>query len=483
MPPCPDHGGVTNGPDAPRMIAGYRLVRQLASGSRADVYLGAGEAGSVALKVFREDVPSESIAAEVEALHRVDSAHVTRLLDVGGDGRGRPILVLERVPRGSVTAIVREYEVLAPGEVVTLVAPIAHELQVLHAAGIAHCRIQATNVHLDASGAPVLLGFGHVELFARGASIASLEAHPGAAADREGLAALTAGLLTTVRGTDPANRDAEFGEWLASAAREVDFATQLEARLFDLADPVPIGARDRRGEGGQVPSRVIVTGWAAEADTGRRAEVAPAQPVTAPDTVRGGVIDVLHELLAESPVEVLKKRAITLVRGVRKPIWALAGAVLVALVLVVALLPAGTANRPSAARSRSAPAPIEPTPTVLPDQADQALPILLRERNECVRVRSVLCLENVDEASSGAWDDDSELIEEAQGGGEIPKSALIDTTSPSLIELLGDTAVLRLGAAKSGQPAMVLLIKDPAGWRIRSYFSGVPSTGTPNSGD
>ncbi len=473
-----------DGPDATTTIAGYRLVRQLGSGSRADVYLGAGEASSVALKVFREEVPGESIAAEVEALHRVDSPHVTRLLDVGGDDRGRPILALERVQRGSVAAILRERHTFEAGEVVTIVAPIAHELPALHATGVAHRGIHATNLHLGSNGEPVLLGFGHVELFARGASIAALEAHPGATADREALAALTTGLLTAVRTSGPGHDAvAEFTEWLAATPRGVDFAARLEARLFEFADPAPIDLGRERGESPKLPQRLWATGWPSESDQPGRTDPAMPAPVPGQLAPPGGLVGILHELLVENPVEVAKRRLAALVKGVRKPVWAMAGAVLLALILVIALLPDGSGTRTPKISTAPSPLSAAATPTALPDDPARALVILLRERNRCVHTRSVACLADVDEASSGAWDDDSDLIEESEGGSELPKSALITSSAPILTELLGDTAVLRLDPSGVGQPATVLLIKDPAGWRIRSYFSGVPSTGTSSQVD
>ncbi|HUG50972.1 MAG TPA: hypothetical protein VLZ78_08240, partial [Terrimesophilobacter sp.] len=65
-------------------IGGYRLVRLLGFGARAEVYLGhAGTSASgaprmAAVKLYRPDVDRHSIDTELEALSRADSPHLLR---------------------------------------------------------------------------------------------------------------------------------------------------------------------------------------------------------------------------------------------------------------------------------------------------------------------------------------------------------------------------------------------------------------------
>ncbi|MDH6237034.1 hypothetical protein [Cryobacterium sp. CG_9.6] len=58
----------TNDGQVPRDIAGYRVVRTLASGERSDIYLGHSAIPGrppVALKVFRPTANGESIEREI----------------------------------------------------------------------------------------------------------------------------------------------------------------------------------------------------------------------------------------------------------------------------------------------------------------------------------------------------------------------------------------------------------------------------------
>ena len=80
----------------------------------------------------------------------------------------------------------------------------------------------------------------------------------------------------------------------------------------------------------------------------------------------------------------------------------------------------------------------------------------------------MLCLDGVDQQASQAFDTDAELISGIQAGGEIPDAAAIDYSAITLVERLGDTALLGLG--RNSKPASVLVIKGEAGWRIRDYL-------------
>src|ERR1019366_6052221 len=175
-------------------LAGFRLVRKLAAGSRADVYLGVGSTGVVALKVFAPGTSAESVGSELDSLGRLDSSHLVRLLDVSNSVGERPVLVFERVAGGSVAALLGDRAELECGEAVTLLAPLAALVAELHYVGVAHRRIGAASVHLDAAGKPVLLGLGHCMLFAAGSRMAVIDTEPAAAQDRDSLAALTLGV-------------------------------------------------------------------------------------------------------------------------------------------------------------------------------------------------------------------------------------------------------------------------------------------------
>jgi serine/threonine protein kinase len=464
-------------PDTPpRIVGGYRLVRLLGAGTRADVYLGAGSNSSVALKVYRRGVDRTDIGRELDALGRAaflpsPSRYCARLLDVATGEDGTPVAILERVQRGSASQLLRERESIELGEAVTLLAPLVATVAALHTIGVAHTRIGAASVHFGAAGEPVLLGFGYAQLFEPRASQAVLDAEPAAAADRDALATLCAFALSHVRGGDRDPRVAEFGSWIDGTAgrRASEFTGELENRLYDLADALPIEFGRPIASASTVPARL--GGGVVEA-----LETTSPPPSDLPAWIPGW----LRDSILGSPVESVKARIVTSLRGVRKPVWIVVGAVAVALIAASALLPQGGPETPRPAATKIANAP--PTPVALPSAtplpADPvlALPLLLAQRRACIDDRSTQCLDQVDEAASGAYESDATLVRSLQGGGQLPATADIDTTSPKLIEQLGDSALVSLGA--KSDPASALMIKEEAGWRIRSFLSGKPAEST-----
>jgi hypothetical protein len=453
-------------------LAGYRLVRKLAIGSRADVYLGVGTTGTVALKVFAPTTSRESVGVELDALGRLESPHLVRLLDVSSASGDLPILVLERVRQGSVSALMTRRDSLEAGEAATVLAPIATLVGELHGAGVAHTKLGTASVHLGSKGEPVLLGLGHCELFAAGGSMAAIDKEPGAVLDRDALAAMALGVLAGVRAGSP--RVLELQGWIESTPRAYEFPGELAERLFACAAPLPVAISGDRQLAPPVPARL-----------------APAELASAPAHPLIPVPASISELLLENPLQLLKKRAIGFARGVRPRFWVTAAAVAVGLILAVALIPSGGAN--PAGHAADSEAPLEPsrpptlppTATPLPDDPLLASKVLLRARETCIRDLSILCLDNVDEASSAAFASDAALIQQIQGGGELPKSAIAGGGQLTLTERLGDTALIGLG--QDGSDASILAIRTRAGWRIRDYLSGTqatasPSGASPNSG-
>ena len=451
-------------------IGGYRVTRKLGSGSRADVYLGSGASGSVALKVFRDTVDRSDIGNELAALGRLDFAHCARLVDLASTEDDCPLFVLERVHRGSVATLLSEREQLEAGEVVTLLAPLAGLLPQLHRGGVAHGRIGASSLHLGGNGEPVLLGFGHSELFAAGQSIAAIDAEPAARRDRDALAALTTSLLTRVRNAGIDQRVTRLLEWIDTAPREFEFVERLEARLFDLAEPLAVRFPDRSASVTSVPARFDSSGT-------RAASVAREQDAPVDDPpAQAATLRRLDELLRHNPIEALRNRVLAAARTVRRRYWIAAALGLVGLIVAISVLPQGGPSAPPTSNPTATGEPF-PTALALPDDPVQALPLLLVARTACVRELSVLCLDTIDDQNSGAYGSDAALIEQLQGGTEIPTSAIITASAPRLVEVLGNSAIVSLGAQSN--PASVLMIKTEAGWRIRSYLSGVQATASP----
>ena len=476
-------------------LAGYRLVRKLAVGSRADVYLGASSTGTVALKVFAPTTSPEGVAVELDALGRLDSPHLVRLLDVSNSSGELPILVLERVRRGSVSALLTDRDSLECGEAVTVLAPIAALVGELHGAGVAHGKLGAGSVHLGSKGEPVLLGLGHCELFAAGGSMAAIDTEPAAAADRDALAAMALGVLASVRSGGATIL--ELSRWIESAPRAYEFPVELAERLFACGEPLPVAFAEPRQIAPMVPARMALAAPLSVAEFASvPGPLSVPGPVSVPELVEGpptalplrSPLEWLPEILLDNPLEAAKKRAIKFARGVRPRFWVAVAAVAVGLILAVALIPsggapqAGRADPSQAVADSTAPATPSPTVAALPDDPLEASKILLVERATCVRDLSILCLDNVDEASSAAFASDAALIQKIQAGGEIPASNPSAGSDVALVERLGDTALMSVGSG--GQPgagtASILVIRSKIGWRIRDVLTGAQATAAPN---
>ena len=94
---------------------------------------------------------------------------------------------------------------------------------------------------------------------------------------------------------------------------------------------------------------------------------------------------------------------------------------------------------------------------------------LVARRDGCFRDLSVLCLDGVDEGGSSALDADRAALRGIMDGGDAPPG--VQLSSPTLVERLGDSALIDLGP--DSDPASVLLLKGEAGWRIRDYLAPV----------
>ena len=93
---------------------------------------------------------------------------------------------------------------------------------------------------------------------------------------------------------------------------------------------------------------------------------------------------------------------------------------------------------------------------------------LLTARARCFDELSQTCLDAVDQPDSSALADDAALL-----GGAARTSARVPPATAkagqvTVLDRQGDSAVVRFGLKR--QPAAVLMIRNEAGWRIRSYL-------------
>lgn len=186
---------------------------------RLDALVGRGGAGAVwsgtetasgarvAVKLLDRPVAGREAALMAGVRH----PHVLPLRRVVTDP---PALVTVLAPGGSLAAQVGARGTLTAGEVVTVLAPLADALGALHAQGVVHGDVTATNILFVDRGRPVLADLGVAGLAGDGVPWATpgyaapevlAGARPGAAADVHGLGA--AAWLALTGSTPPPEPD------------------------------------------------------------------------------------------------------------------------------------------------------------------------------------------------------------------------------------------------------------------------------------
>ncbi|UIP58546.1 serine/threonine-protein kinase [Agromyces marinus] len=495
------------------VLAGYRLVRRLATGERAGVHLAVvdrdGDRGAdpalVVIRIYPADADDVMIATEIAAMQADATRSAPALLDVAALPDGRSCLVVERIAGRSLG----EHLVagsLTPGQAVTALAPIVVASRELARHGFAHVRLSASDVHLDATGRPRLLGLGALESIGDGVAPAdridrSRRAHRALATLVEDVAAATVRpgafrpVLDLMRATE--DRRPFQPDLLA-----------LERALFAVADPVPLVRSG--GPGGQVavPSRIaaeaVPAGAPAPAPGGgsivgaTRDPRASARSLAELAQLPGTLADEFGEALDAGPLAGLGRRWTAWMAG-RRAVVAVGGLVGAgALVALLTAVPPGAGGAPgssapeppgptqaatkddegadtddpaAADRARPAAATHVTPSTAAPDPVDPEDPVaaaaaLLEIRTGCLAARDADCIAAYAQSGSPIEARDRAI---ASGAGEPddPVASLDDITIGTD---LGDAVVLRVPSSTEREPASLLMIRSEAGWRLREWF-------------
>jgi hypothetical protein len=443
-------------------VAGYRVLRSVGHGDRARLLLGFDDGHTVVLKVCAAGDPLRH--TEIEALCRAAGDHVVRLDDVASDGRDA-VLVLERLPGGTLAELLDRRGTLGAGEAVTILAPIAATIDRLHASGVAHRALSLTSVCFREDGAPTLTGFGHAELFAPGSPEVVRETVAGVIADRAALGDITGVVLGRVAG-----ERAPAAVRLAHRLPEVSLEA-LGRALFDLATPTPVRFDAE-------PAEVETARLGAPQET---ADVEEEAPGLLPTGIPPGILALIPDGIRERVAEVVDRgrRLWSAWPSTRRRLALGVTAGGLTVVVAVALVPPAPAG-PTAAQPTPIPsASIGEPVSGLPDDPVAAAAVLLELRDRCVRDLSLLCLDDVVQAGSAAHDQDVELIRALQEGRELPEAGIL-AGAPVLVERLGDSALLDLPAGS--QPRSVLLLRTTNGWRIRQYLNQYPDVPAVSTG-
>ena len=499
---------MTDAPLAMRRLAGYRVLRSLARDGSSEVLLGfhepttdgaqTGRPGTVALKVTTASPAHwRELVHTVDALARARGEHVLTVIDLDVDGESL-CLVVERLPRGSLSELLALREHLDAGEVVTILAPLVGALRQMHAAGVAHGAVTARSVMFREDGAPVLMGFGRASLFAAGSPEVVLEGEPGVCADRRATVELASLLLTRVGG---ARRQAAHGLLAeVESCEAVSALPLLASRLFELAAAVPVRFVAEEQVSG-APTRAVPVGTPVHdpttaRDSGLHRTVSALVPASLLRRVRDAIEGSPHVAMLAAGARrwrtwSARRRRLTL--G--------APAAVVAVAVMLSVFPSVTpSDAPVSAPTAALRTPVGghapgasktdgesssgDAEAIGGDDPLAAAAALARARDRCLLSMSLLCLEQVDQADSGSLRDDRAAIHQAQQSGEPPRRLLDaeDLLGPELVERLGDSAIVRLttrstvdasGASSPApsEPASLLVVRSEAGWRIRDVIA------------
>src|SRR5947209_15526092 len=157
--------------EAPAQLGVYRIVRHLASGGMADVYLAERSAGAYsehgAIKILKLGLLGVDARLrfdqERQVLANIEHPYIVRVLDGGLTDDGRPYFVMDYIDGCSITAYATANALSRP-ELLRLFLRVCDAVGYLHANGIIHRDLKPGNITVNERGEPKLLDFGIAKL-------------------------------------------------------------------------------------------------------------------------------------------------------------------------------------------------------------------------------------------------------------------------------------------------------------------------------
>src|SRR5690242_6011720 len=156
-------------------IPGYQVGGVLGAGGFATVYrcwqLAVGREVAVKIdnRVLFTERDRRRFLREVTAAGRLSGhPHVIDVYDAGTLGDGRPYMVMELCPAGSLSDALRRNGPMPPGQVRDIGIRLADALAAAHAAGVLHRDIKPANILINRYGLVGLSDFGLASIMAAG---------------------------------------------------------------------------------------------------------------------------------------------------------------------------------------------------------------------------------------------------------------------------------------------------------------------------
>ncbi|HZR96924.1 MAG TPA: serine/threonine-protein kinase [Gaiellaceae bacterium] len=150
------------------LIAGrYRLESLLGRGGMSEVWRAHDQelGRTVAIKLLAAHADQQRFEREARAFAALGHPNITQLYDYGEDA-GRPYMVLEYVPGGTLEEQLRDRHPLDDERTAAIAAGIAAGLAHAHARGVVHRDLKPANVLFDEEGRPKLTDYGIARLAA-----------------------------------------------------------------------------------------------------------------------------------------------------------------------------------------------------------------------------------------------------------------------------------------------------------------------------
>lgn len=152
-------------------IAGISDATEIGRGSFGIVYRAHQDAvgRTVAVKVLLvyglDDEDDRRFASECRALGTLSGhSHIVALYDSGVTAHGRPYLVMDHLPGGTLARLTEQHGVLSWEAAAEIGVKLAGALSAAHERGILHRDIKPENVLISAYGEPQLVDFGIARL-------------------------------------------------------------------------------------------------------------------------------------------------------------------------------------------------------------------------------------------------------------------------------------------------------------------------------